>query len=121
MDMMDTEPSTPTQSSYFSGCMMASPACLPVARRSPARFHLLSREGGRDVRRRAWRRLLMRLVRESKSCICSPRASRAPPMITFGYDAASYAKNFDDGRRPSSASADRPVAGQPIDSPERLR
>jgi hypothetical protein len=114
---MDSEPSTPSQSSYFSGCM-ASPAWLPAARRSPARFHLLSRDGGRDVRRRAWRRLLMRLVRESKSCICSPRA-RAAPMITFGYDADSYAKNFDDGRRPSSA--DNPAAGQLIDSPERPR
>jgi hypothetical protein len=116
---MDSEPSTPSQSSYFAGCMV-SPAWLPAARRSPARFHLLRRDGGRDVRRRAWRRLLMRLLRESKSCICSPRAS-APPMITFGYDAASYAKNFDDGRRPSSASAADKPAAELIDSPERLR
>ncbi|RCV16936.1 hypothetical protein SEVIR_3G182500v4 [Setaria viridis] len=100
---MDSEPSTATaQSSYFSGCM-ASPAWLPQGvRRSPARFQLLARGGGGDDAagrggRRAWRGLLRRLVRESKS-ICS-NACRAPAAAaTFKYDADSYAKNFDSGR-----------------------
>ncbi|KAG8055429.1 hypothetical protein GUJ93_ZPchr0001g31317 [Zizania palustris] len=52
---------------------------------------------------RAWRRLLRRLAQETRWCICncsSPAAASRPRPITFGYDAASYAKNFDDGRRP---------------------
>jgi hypothetical protein len=107
---MDSEPSTPTagQSSYFSGCM-ASPAWLPPGvRRSPARFQLLARGGGGDVdaaagrgARRAWRGLLRRLVRESKSICsnaCRAPASAAAATTTFKYDADSYAKNFDSGR-----------------------
>ena len=46
---------------------------------------------------RAWRRLLRRLARETK-CICSSPTAATGRHITFGYDAASYAKNFDDGR-----------------------
>uniref|UniRef100_A0A0E0JNR6 Uncharacterized protein n=1 Tax=Oryza punctata TaxID=4537 RepID=A0A0E0JNR6_ORYPU len=52
---------------------------------------------------RAWRRLLRRLAQETR-CICSsssPSGAASRP-ITFGYDAASYAKNFDDGRRPAA-------------------
>ncbi|CAL4909131.1 unnamed protein product [Urochloa decumbens] len=108
---MDSEPSTPTttQSSYFTGCM-ASPAWLPPGvRRSPARFQLLARGGGdRDDDatggrggRRAWRGLLRRLVRESKSICtnaCRAPAAAATATTTFKYDADSYAKNFDSGR-----------------------
>ncbi|KAL6838571.1 hypothetical protein ACP4OV_031627 [Aristida adscensionis] len=110
---MDSEPSTPTQSSYFAGCM-ASPAWLPPGvRRSPARFQLLARDdAGRSGGggRRAWRGLLRRLVRESRS-ICNPRA--AP--VAFNYDADSYAKNFDDGRWPPCAggASDEPAADRP--------
>ncbi|KAJ1263665.1 hypothetical protein BS78_09G203100 [Paspalum vaginatum] len=117
LDMDSEEPSTPTQSSYFSGCM-ASPAWLPPGvRRSPARFQLLSRGDDAAARggRRAWRGLLRRLVRESK-IICS-NACRAPATAaTFKYDADSYAKNFDDGRwRPCAASAGCP-APSPLSS-----
>ncbi|CAN6332401.1 unnamed protein product [Urochloa humidicola] len=103
---MDSEPSTPTtQPSYFSGCM-ASPAWLPPGvRRSPGRFQLLARGGG-DGCRRAWRGLLRRLVRDSKS-ICSNacRAPAAAATANFKYDADSYAKNFDSGRWHPCAAA----------------
>uniref|UniRef100_A0A0D9V5P4 Uncharacterized protein n=1 Tax=Leersia perrieri TaxID=77586 RepID=A0A0D9V5P4_9ORYZ len=63
---------------------------------------------------RAWRRLLRRLAQETR-CICSSSASPSSSgaassssrPITFGYDAASYAKNFDDGRRPAAHYAAR--------------
>lgn len=67
---------------------------------------------------RAWRKLLRRLAQETR-CICS---SPTPPSrpITFGYDAASYAKNFDDGRphapHPLPCAADKP-AGRPLTRP----
>ncbi|BAB67913.1 hypothetical protein [Oryza sativa Japonica Group] len=65
---------------------------------------------------RAWRRLLRRLAQETR-CICSsssPSGAASSRPITFGYDAASYAKNFDDGRRPAAhyaALAPAPAAG----------
>ncbi|KAF8783625.1 hypothetical protein HU200_000450 [Digitaria exilis] len=110
---IDSEPSTPTQSSYFSSCM-ASPAWLPPGvRRSPARFQLLAR--GDDATRggrRAWRGLLRRLVRESKS-ICS-NACRPPATTTFKYDADSYAKNFDSGRWHPCAVANAAAVGHAL-------
>ncbi|KAK3138266.1 hypothetical protein QOZ80_5AG0366610 [Eleusine coracana subsp. coracana] len=114
---MDSEPSTPTHSSYFSSCI-SSPAWLPPGvRRSPARFQLLARDDAGRGGRRPWRGLLRRLVRESKIICCSP--SRTPVASTFKYDADSYAKNFDDGLRwqlacggppPSPLTIRRPAA-----------
>uniref|UniRef100_A0A804MF02 Uncharacterized protein n=1 Tax=Zea mays TaxID=4577 RepID=A0A804MF02_MAIZE len=58
---------------------------------------VLSREVG-WCGQRAWRKLLRRLAQETR-CVCSsPTAAATGRPITFGYDAASYAKNFDDGR-----------------------
>ncbi|XBI19230.1 uncharacterized protein [Aegilops tauschii subsp. strangulata] len=60
---------------------------------------------------RAWRKLLRRLAQETR-CICSSPAPPSRPS-TFGYDAVSYAKNFDDGRShaphalPCAAAADK--------------
>jgi hypothetical protein len=53
---------------------------------------------------RAWRRLIRRLAQETK-CICSSPTAATGRPITFGYDAASYAKNFDDGRSPAPRCA----------------
>ncbi|XP_008675055.1 uncharacterized protein [Zea mays] len=61
---------------------------------------VLSREVG-WCGQRAWRKLLRRLAQETR-CVCSsPTAAATGRPITFGYDAASYAKNFDDGRSPA--------------------
>ncbi|KAL6616074.1 hypothetical protein ACP70R_038344 [Stipagrostis hirtigluma subsp. patula] len=71
-------------------------AAAAVVRRAQL---VLSRDVG-WCGQRAWRKLLRRLAQETK-CICnSPTAAAARP-VTFVYDAASYAKNFDDGRSPA--------------------
>ncbi|XP_074569036.1 uncharacterized protein LOC141825554 [Curcuma longa] len=93
---MDTE--SPPHSSSIARCM-ASPSWFPRGR---SRFyhHLLPRdENGEAVIdwSRRWRGLLKKLLRESKGirCCCNPK----PP--SFGYDADSYSKNFDDGQSSS--------------------
>uniref|UniRef100_A0A5B7CB05 Uncharacterized protein n=1 Tax=Davidia involucrata TaxID=16924 RepID=A0A5B7CB05_DAVIN len=76
---------THRRSSYFSGCM--SPSCVPVHEEySRIHHHLPSAKNGG----RRWRKLLKRLVRESKSIYGSK-------PLTFQYDAESYSQNFDEG------------------------
>jgi hypothetical protein len=69
---------------------------------------LLSRDVG-WCGQRAWRKLLRRLPQETKSICSSPTAAAASRRITFGYDAVSYAKNFDDGRSPVPPCAAAPI------------
>ncbi|OAY65395.1 hypothetical protein ACMD2_05101 [Ananas comosus] len=96
---------------------MASPPSWLVLHRpsNPSRFHLLARGDAAQRQQRSapsWRRLLDRLVREGKKGVCrSMRTSK--PLITFGYDAASYAKNFDDSCLADGSRRFRPedVAG----------
>ncbi|ONK68548.1 uncharacterized protein A4U43_C05F13110 [Asparagus officinalis] len=117
----NAETSSPTANSsdhnmhlHLCGCGISS---LPSKfNQSSSRFHLLgdrSRDDGEDdsnketatrVQRR-WRDAFKRLVKECRgsSCrrtkkignYCSCYSSR--PSNTFGYDVASYLKNFDDG------------------------
>ncbi|XAR71422.1 hypothetical protein NMG60_11028672 [Bertholletia excelsa] len=75
--------------SYFAGCM--SPSCVPV-HEEYTRIHLPAAARTRASRR--WRRLIKRLVRESKSIYCG---SNKPSTPSFQYDAVSYSQNFDDG------------------------
>ncbi|KAF8766321.1 hypothetical protein HU200_007838 [Digitaria exilis] len=82
-----------------------SDAAAAVVRRAQL---ILSRDAG-WCRLRAWRRLLRRLAQETK-CICSSPTAATGRHITFGYDAASYAKNFDDGRSPAPRCAAPVVA-----------
>ncbi|XP_040375874.1 uncharacterized protein LOC121053268 [Oryza brachyantha] len=96
----------PANVSGGAGCL---PSSCPTGRRRGSAVVRSLQLVVRDVSpaagwcgHRAWRRLLRRLAQETR-CICSsspPGASSRP--ITFGYDAASYAKNFDDGRRPAA-------------------
>ncbi|KAG1367959.1 hypothetical protein COCNU_14G004270 [Cocos nucifera] len=67
---------------------MASPSWFPVYG-NPSRFHLLGYEAT-ERSRRSWRKLLKRLLKGGKNICCSK-------PLAFGYDAVSYAKNFDDG------------------------
>ena len=106
MGVSTTDLSAPTRSANLSGCMaMASSSATTWPRADKHRGAagavrraqlVLSRDAG-WCGLRAWRRLLRRLAQETK-CICSSPTAATGRHITFGYDAASYAKNFDDGR-----------------------
>ncbi|GFY81097.1 hypothetical protein Acr_01g0009060 [Actinidia rufa] len=74
------------RSSYFSGCMSLS--SVPVHEEYS---RILLSSNGTGNRSRRWRRLIKRLVRESKSIY----GSNKPPI--FQYDAVSYSQNFDEG------------------------
>ncbi|KAG8384183.1 hypothetical protein BUALT_Bualt04G0091600 [Buddleja alternifolia] len=75
------------RSSYLSGCM--SPSCVPV-HEEYSRIHHISQD--KSHRSRRLRRLLRKIVNESKIGIYGP-AKR----LSFQYDAVSYSQNFDDG------------------------
>ncbi|KVH92381.1 hypothetical protein Ccrd_005568 [Cynara cardunculus var. scolymus] len=75
------------RSSYFSGCM--SPSCVPVEEQYT---RIKSGRRGADRQRRRWRKLMNKMVEESKRSIYG---SSKP--LEFRYDALSYAQNFDDG------------------------
>ncbi|KAJ9562218.1 hypothetical protein OSB04_007378 [Centaurea solstitialis] len=77
------------RSSYFSGCM--SPSCVPVDEQY-TRIKSSGRGGADRQTRRRWRKLMNKMVEESKRSIYG---SSKP--LEFGYDALSYAQNFDDG------------------------
>ncbi|KAG8373800.1 hypothetical protein BUALT_Bualt11G0062800 [Buddleja alternifolia] len=73
------------RSSYLSGCM--SPSCVPV-HEEYTRVQISHDE---SLRRRRLRKLLRKIVNESKS-IYGP-----PKPVSFQYDAVSYSQNFDEG------------------------
>ncbi|CAO1944945.1 unnamed protein product [Urochloa humidicola] len=121
MGVSTTDLSAPNRSVNLPGCIaMASPSPSSSSTAWPrADKHrgaaaavrraqlVLSRDAG-WCGLRAWRRLLRRLAQETK-CICSSPTAATGRHITFGYDAASYAKNFDDGRTHAPCCA-APVA-----------
>ncbi|KAH6759925.1 hypothetical protein C2S52_009644 [Perilla frutescens var. hirtella] len=74
--------------SYLTGCM--SPSCVPVHEE----YSRIDVGGGHDKSRRGrkLRRLIRRIVSESKSLY----GTQGKPL-TFQYDAISYSQNFDDG------------------------
>ncbi|KAL7190793.1 hypothetical protein ACSBR2_022971 [Camellia fascicularis] len=76
------------RSSYFSGCM--SPSCVPV-HEEYSRIRLPPIGGDDNHRNRRWRKIIKKLVKESKNIY----GSNKPP--TFQYDAISYSQNFDEG------------------------
>ncbi|XVE86898.1 hypothetical protein DITRI_Ditri18aG0072600 [Diplodiscus trichospermus] len=77
------------RSSCFSGCYRMSPSCFPVHEEMEyTRIYYCSSS---DKRRRRWRNLLRRLVRDGKSCIYGSKP------LSFHYDAVSYSQNFDEG------------------------
>ncbi|XP_003567120.1 uncharacterized protein LOC100824677 [Brachypodium distachyon] len=122
MGMGATDPPAPPRSINLSSCVPSTspspspswPAPSSGRRRGGGgtvaavqRLQLAARDAVPGVTQgwwcghRAWRKLLRRLAQETR-CICSSPAAASRQPITFGYDAASYAKNFDDGlRRPA--------------------
>ncbi|KVI02755.1 hypothetical protein Ccrd_018945 [Cynara cardunculus var. scolymus] len=77
------------RSSYFSGCI--SPPCVPLHDQYE-RVDPSTHSNGSDLWSRRWRKLINKVVRESKKSIYG---SSKP--LTFRYDAVSYSQNFDDG------------------------
>ncbi|XVF15325.1 hypothetical protein REPUB_Repub09cG0142000 [Reevesia pubescens] len=76
------------RSSYFSSCYMMSSSCFPVHEEMEySRIHYCSSS---DKRRR-WRNLLKRSVKDGKSSIYGSKP------LSFHYDAVSYSQNFDEG------------------------
>ncbi|KAJ0985954.1 hypothetical protein J5N97_004310 [Dioscorea zingiberensis] len=92
---MGKEPLPQRQSSnYLYGCM-GSPTWFPANRQQHqhSKFHLLRHAAGASInggRSRSWREALKRFIKEGRNFYSSK-------PITFGYDAVSYSKNFDDG------------------------
>ncbi|KAL9158390.1 hypothetical protein ABFS82_08G064800 [Erythranthe guttata] len=79
---------------YFSGCM--SPSCVPVHEQYSRGAHASSGGGGeKSHRSRKLRKLLRKIVSESKSIYGSAAARHR--HLNFQYDAVSYSQNFDDG------------------------
>nr|GEW91872.1 reverse transcriptase, RNA-dependent DNA polymerase, Gag-polypeptide of LTR copia-type [Tanacetum cinerariifolium] len=84
---MDTITSTSrNRSSYFLGCM--SPSCVPV----DEQYTRIKSGSRRDRQTKKWRKLMNKVVEESKKSIYG---SSEP--VVFRYDAVSYAQNFDEG------------------------
>ncbi|GMI64070.1 hypothetical protein HRI_000076300 [Hibiscus trionum] len=77
--------------SHLCGCYMMSPSCFPV--HEEMEYSRIDYCSSGDKRRRRWRNLLRRLVRDGKSSLYG---SKAPPL-SFHYDAVSYSQNFDEG------------------------
>lgn len=87
--------------SYLVGCM--SPSCIPV-HEAYARVDQVS-DGGKNHRSRRLRKLLRKIVKESKNFYGSAKP------LSFQYDAVSYSQNFDDGyHRSDDECAGRYVA-----------
>ncbi|KAK8673874.1 hypothetical protein V6N13_112183 [Hibiscus sabdariffa] len=76
-------------SSCFSVCDMMSPSsCFTV--HEEMGYSRVHRCSSSDKRRR-WRNLLMRLVRDGKNSMYGSKP------LSFHYDAVSYSQNFDEG------------------------
>ncbi|KAL2241460.1 UNVERIFIED_CONTAM: hypothetical protein Sindi_0787200 [Sesamum indicum] len=76
------------RSSYLSSCM--SPSCVPV-HEEYSRIDISSTDD-KSHRSRRLRKLLRKIVNESKSIYFGPTKP-----LSFQYDAVSYSQNFDDG------------------------
>lgn len=77
------------RSSFFSGSCM-SPSCIPVVEEQYTRIKSNRRDS--DRQRRKWKKLMNKVVEESKRSIYGS----SKPLV-FSYDAVSYSQNFDDG------------------------
>ncbi|RCV27371.1 hypothetical protein SETIT_5G319800v2 [Setaria italica] len=107
MGVSTTDLSAPTRSVNLSGCMAT--ASSSTSSSSTTTWPRADKHrGAAAVVRRAQlvlsRDAGWRLAQETK-CICSSPTAATGRPITFGYDAASYAKNFDDGRSPAPRCA----------------
>ncbi|KAJ0535030.1 hypothetical protein HanIR_Chr09g0426271 [Helianthus annuus] len=83
----NTTTTTHRRPSYLVGCM--SPSCVPVHEE-----YTLINSGTRGGNRRSrrWKKLMKKVVEESKKSIYG---SSKP--VAFSYDAVSYSQNFDEG------------------------
>ncbi|KAK6923871.1 hypothetical protein RJ641_010071 [Dillenia turbinata] len=87
----DDDLTGPRRPSYFPSCLASPRTCFTSNNEDYSRIHVRGNKNSNTNKSRLfWRKLVKRIVRESKSIYGSK-------PLTLNYDAVSYSKNFDEG------------------------